>query len=68
MVVNSSDAKKVLEAAPPVENVPSLYLSDTLDNAVRFGKLPREYLGRYWIDLSDTGVDATLPRVRVINK
>ena len=67
MIVNKNDAKKVLEAAPPVENVPSLYLSDTLDNAVRFGKLPREYLGMFWIDLSNPGVDATLPRVRVIN-
>ncbi|MCP8617692.1 Ger(x)C family spore germination protein [Salirhabdus salicampi] len=65
MVVNKKKASKVLEASPPVETVPSLYLSDTLDNAVRFGKLPREYLGKYWIDISDPGVDAILPSVKV---
>ncbi|MRG84704.1 Ger(x)C family spore germination protein [Salinibacillus xinjiangensis] len=67
MVVNEKDASKVLEASPPVETVPSLYLSETLDNSVRFGKLPREYLGKYWIDLSDPGVDAILPTVKVQN-
>ncbi|WP_010096680.1 Ger(x)C family spore germination protein [Ornithinibacillus scapharcae] len=67
MIVNGGDAKKVLEAAPPVENVSSLYLSNTLDNAVRFGKLPREYLGKYWINLSSEGIDPVLPAVQVIN-
>jgi spore germination protein KC len=66
MVVNNKDASKVLKAAPPLETVPSLYLSDTLDNAVRFGKLPREYLGKFWIDLADDGIDAILPAVKVI--
>jgi spore germination protein KC len=67
MVINKKEASKVLEAAPPLETVPSLYLSDTLDNAVRFGKLPKEYLGKFWIDLSDDGVDALLPAVKVID-
>ncbi|MFS0864622.1 Ger(x)C family spore germination protein [Fredinandcohnia sp. 179-A 10B2 NHS] len=67
MIVNKKDAAKVLRAAPPLETVPALYLSDTLDNAVRFGKLPREYLGKFWIDVSDMGVDPVLPGVKVIN-
>ena len=66
MIIDDKDASKVLKAAPPIETVPSLYLSDTLDNAVRFGKLPREYMGKFWIDLSDDGVDATLPAVKVM--
>ncbi|GAA0302295.1 Ger(x)C family germination protein [Gracilibacillus halotolerans] len=65
MVVNEGDAKKVLEASPPVETVPSLYLSETLNNAVRFGKLPPEYLGKFWIDLTTDGIDAALPSVKV---
>jgi Ger(x)C family germination protein len=67
MVINKKDASKVIKTAPPLETVPALYLADTLDNAVRFGKLPREYLGKYWIDIKDDGIDALLPAVKVID-
>lgn len=66
MVVTGGDAAKTLKVAPPLETVPGLYLSDTLKHAVRFGKLPREYLGKFWIDLADDGVDATIPFVKPI--
>lgn len=66
MIVNRKDASKVIRTAPPIETVPALYLSDTLDNAVQFGKLPREYIGKFWIDISDKGVNAVLPAVKVI--
>jgi spore germination protein KC len=66
MVINKKDASKVIKTAPPLETVPALYLADTLDNAVKFGKLPREYLGKFWIDISDDGIDALLPAVKVI--
>lgn len=61
MVVSTGKAEDVLRAAPPIETVPALYLSDTLENAMRFGKLPREYLGKFWIDEADVGVDGALP-------
>lgn len=67
LAVNEKTAADVLKTAPPLETVPALYLSDTLDNAVRFGKLPREYLGKFWIDISDMGVDGILPAVKVID-
>ncbi|WP_182101545.1 Ger(x)C family spore germination protein [Niallia taxi] len=68
MVVTGEDAAKTLQVAPPLETVPGLYLSDTLKNAVRFGKLPREYLGKFWIDLADDGIDASIPFVKPIEK
>lgn len=68
MVINKKNAAKVLRTAPPLETVPALYLGDTLDNAVRFGKLPSEYLGNFWIDVSDKGIDPVLPGIKVINK
>ncbi|WP_071394076.1 Ger(x)C family spore germination protein [Bacillus tuaregi] len=68
MIVNEKDASKVIKTAPPLETVPSLYLSDTLNHAVQFGKLPREYLGKFWVDISDDGVNAILPAVKVIEK
>jgi spore germination protein KC len=67
LVVNQQNAAEVLTVAPPKETVPSLYLADTLDNAVRFGKLPRVYLGKFWIDISDEGMSPIIPAVRVIN-
>lgn len=67
LIVSEGKASKVLEAAPPLETVPSLYLSDTLKHAAKFGKLPREYLGKYWVDVSDVGIDAVLPLVKVID-
>lgn len=42
MVASEGEASKVIKAAPPVEIIPSLYMSNTLDNSVRFGRLPRE--------------------------
>ncbi|RKQ19620.1 Ger(x)C family spore germination protein [Ureibacillus endophyticus] len=68
MVVSTGKAEDVLRAAPPIETVPALYLSDTLENAMRFGKLPREYLGKFWIDEADVGVDGALPYVRLIEQ
>ncbi|MEL3962768.1 Ger(x)C family spore germination protein [Lysinibacillus endophyticus] len=68
MVVSTGKAEDVLRAAPPIETVSALYLSDTLENAMRFGKLPREYLGKFWIDEADVGVDGALPYVRLIEQ
>ena len=68
MVVSMGKAEDVLRAAPPVETVPSLYLSDTLENAVRFGKLPREYLGKFWVDRADIGIDGVLPYIELIEQ
>lgn len=67
MIINEKNAAKVLKTAPPLETVPALYLSATLDNAVQFGKLPREYLGKFWIDISDSGVNPILPTVKVVD-
>lgn len=67
MIISEGDAHSILKVAPPIETVPALYLAETLNNAVRFGKLPEEYLGKFWINLSDIGVDAILPIVKPIN-
>lgn len=66
MIISEGDAHSVLKIAPPIETVPALYLAETLDNAVRFGKLPEEYLGKFWINLSDVGVEAILPIVKPV--
>lgn len=64
LMVTEGDAQEILKATPPVQTVPSLYLASTLQDAVRYGKLPSEYLGKIWIDFSDIGVDAMVPLVK----
>lgn len=66
MVISEVVASDVLKAAPPIETVPALYLADTLKNAARLGHLPTEYLGKFWVDLEEDGVDAKLPLVKVL--
>lgn len=66
MAITEQKASKVLQTAPPIQTVPSLYLSQTLDNAMRFGKLPKGYLGKFGVDLDDVGIDGNLPLVKVI--
>ena len=66
MIISEGDAHSILTIAPPIETVPALYLADTLDNAVRFGKLPEEYLGKFWINLSNVGVEAIMPLVKPV--
>lgn len=64
MITDGGEAQDILNATPPIQTVPSLYLSNTLKDAVRFGKLPKEFLGKIWIDFSDIGVDAMIPLVK----
>lgn len=68
MAITEQKASKVLQTAPPMQTVPALYLSQTLDNAMRFGKLPKGYLGKFWVDLDDVGVDGNLPLIKVIER
>ncbi|MCM3388748.1 Ger(x)C family spore germination protein [Ureibacillus chungkukjangi] len=68
MAITEQKASKVLQTAPPMQTVPALYLSQTLDNAMRFGKLPKGYLGKFWVDLDDMGIDGNLPLIKVIER
>ncbi|MEJ9281853.1 Ger(x)C family spore germination protein [Ureibacillus thermosphaericus] len=64
IMVTEGEALEILNATPPIQTVPSLYLANTLREAVKFGKLPKEHLGKVWIDFSDEGVDAIIPLVK----
>ncbi|MCK0473567.1 Ger(x)C family spore germination protein [Halalkalibacter sp. APA_J-10(15)] len=66
LLVNGEDAGATLKAAPPVSQIPSLFLSQTLDNAVRLGKLPKQYIGHFWIASSRKGREGFLPYIKVV--
>ncbi|WP_082393759.1 Ger(x)C family spore germination protein [Bacillus sp. JCM 19034] len=67
LLVNGENAGDTLKAAPPVTKIPSLFLSQTLDNSVRLGKLPKQYIGHFWIATSRKGRDGFLPYIKVVN-
>ncbi len=52
-----------MRAAPELERVPALYLMSTMDNAVRAGKFPVNYVGMFWSNSAKKGQEAYLPFV-----
>lgn len=65
MVISEGEAKQTMEAAPKLERVPTLYLSGTLDHAVQLGKIPNEFLGKFWSDEDSLGEEPVLPLISV---
>jgi len=66
MFVCKGKAKDLMMAVPKLERVPSLYLSSTLDGAVKIGKLPADYVGMYWSKSSKKGQEGILPYVSLM--
>ena len=52
-----------MRAAPELERVPALYLMSTMDNAVKLGKFPENYVGMYWSNSAKKGQEGFLPYV-----
>lgn len=65
MMVSSGKAEKIIRAQPPLERVPTVYLISTLDNAVKMGKYPQEFVGRFWSNVSKQGEEGVLPYVKI---
>ncbi|WP_139787339.1 Ger(x)C family spore germination protein [Cohnella massiliensis] len=65
MMVSQGKAEDLMKATPQLERVPTLYLISTMDSAVRMGKLPENYIGMFWSNLSKLGQEAFLPYVRM---
>ncbi|MEK5441288.1 MULTISPECIES: Ger(x)C family spore germination protein [unclassified Fredinandcohnia] len=61
MVVSKGEAKKFMEVAPKLERVPTLYLSAMVENAVRLGTFPEDFIGLFWTRLQSKGQDTFLP-------
>jgi spore germination protein KC len=68
MVVSKGVAAELMKAAPQLERVPSLYLLAMMDNAIRMGKLPNDFLGIFWSADSSRGREPYLPYVEIKKK
>ena len=65
MMVSKGNAKELMVAAPKLERVPTLYLMSTLDEGIRMGKFPKDYIGIFWSNSSKKGQEGFLPYVEI---
>lgn len=68
MVVSKGEAAKHMEAAPELDRVPTLYLVTAIDESVKMGKFPQDFLGVFWTKISSLGQDAYLPYITMMEK
>ncbi|MDQ8733606.1 Ger(x)C family spore germination protein [Paenibacillus sp. LHD-38] len=65
LMISQGNALKFMKAAPKLERVPTLYLMSTLDEGMRMGKFPKDYIGIFWSNLSKKGQEGFLPYVEM---
>ncbi|WP_169090432.1 Ger(x)C family spore germination protein [Paenibacillus sp. PL91] len=65
LMVSKGNALKFMKAAPKLQRVPTLYLMTTLDEGIRLGKFPKDYIGIFWSNESKKGQEGFLPYVEM---
>ncbi|WP_059105703.1 Ger(x)C family spore germination protein [Shouchella shacheensis] len=65
MVVSKEKAGTYMNIAPQLEPVPTLYLSNMVENSVDLGKFPEDSIGLFWRRLSSKGQDPFLPYLEI---
>lgn len=68
LMISKGSAEEIMMAVPRLERVPTLYLIGTLDDAVRMGKFPENYIGMFWGHSSAKGHEGFLPYVELKEK
>ncbi|MCR2807205.1 Ger(x)C family spore germination protein [Paenibacillus soyae] len=63
LMVTKGKASSLMTAAPKLERIPTLFLMSTLDNSIRMGKFPKDFIGIYWSNSSKKGQEGFLPYV-----
>ncbi|SEP14918.1 Ger(x)C family spore germination protein [Paenibacillus sp. OV219] len=65
LMITKGSAKALMKAAPKLERVPTLYLIATLDEGIRMGKFPTDYIGNFWSNSVKLGEEGYLPYVAI---
>jgi Ger(x)C family germination protein len=68
MVVSKGTAIEFMTATPQLERVPTLYLLATMDQAVKMGRLPNDFLGVFFSASSAHGQEGYLPYLKLKKK
>ncbi len=63
MVIAKGEALPLMKAVPKLERVPTLYMISTLDEGIKLGKFPKDYIGVFWSNVSKLGREGVLPYV-----
>jgi spore germination protein KC len=63
MVISKGKASEIIRLTPQLERVPSLYLMTTMEQAVKMGRFPNDFLGIFWSASSARGKEGYLPYV-----
>lgn len=64
LLVSRSSADKALTVAPPLERVPTLYLTDMMEQAVWMGKFPQSFIGNFFTAYAAKGREGYLPYIQ----
>ncbi|REE67669.1 spore germination protein KC [Paenibacillus taihuensis] len=65
LLISKGNARKLMTAAPKLERVPTLYLMATLDEGIKMGKFPKDYIGIFWSNAVKKGQEGFLPYVEL---
>lgn len=63
MFISEGKAEELLKLSPQLERVPALYLLTTMDQSVKMGRFPNDFLGLFWSAMSAKGREGFLPYV-----
>lgn len=64
----AKNAAATMKVAPPLERIPTLYLTSTMKEAVDMGKLPSAFLGEFWRISSAKGENPFIPYISIKGK
>ncbi|MDQ0111878.1 Ger(x)C family spore germination protein [Paenibacillus harenae] len=65
LMVSKGKALDLMKAAPKLERIPTLYLMSTLDEGIKMGKFPKDYIGIFWSNMSKKGQEGFLPYIEL---
>ncbi|MGF7032333.1 spore germination protein KC [Paenibacillus mucilaginosus] len=68
MFVSQGSAAGIMRASPQLERVPTLYLMTTMDQSVKMGRFPNDFLGIFWSAVSSKGKEGYLPYVELMKE
>ena len=63
MFICKGYAEALMKSSPQLERVPTLYLMNTMDQSVKMGRFPNDFLGIFWSASSARGREGYLPYI-----
>lgn len=59
LIITPGEAVSLLQVDPKLEQIPIVYVMDLIDNGAKSGRIPNITLGRWFIDYSSKGIEAS---------